>query len=296
MCGHCTEFNSFERLYEKKYKSLTNSMLLEYPLLSVTGYAQVCPDFDGLMQELTVDMAISLTEVIVVHAIANLILYGFHSDEYRKIAEAPTFQQVMTNFFEFGERGKSGGSVDEQFSWVFSKRVFEEDGYLSARLDAWTITEAESRLKQYINSCLSGAGVAGEDQQEVSECQETRFLGNWLLVHWLAKQGGTNWSVLTEIALSTPAGVPAFNSNALWLQREAALLLYDKCGIKPFADAITKIRTEMIQYIELMRNLTTSEKEDLQHSVKALGPKEFLKENDFNLRQWLETGDLQLDF
>ena len=66
---------------------------------------------------------------------------------------------------------------------------------------------------------------------------------------------------LRPIALTQPAGIPNFEALDLWLQRRAALAVYDLEGIAPFVGAVGGVRPEIFQYLKLKGRITASERD-----------------------------------
>jgi len=93
--------------------------------------------------------------------------------------------------------------------------------------------------------------------------------------------------MLLAIAQKEVAGVPNFDGEDLWMQRLAALKLYDSEGFKAFSKHITTIRATNYYYIDLVRGFSWEQKQFLFDEVKRQ-PEADRTDSLLHLSKWLE--------
>jgi len=94
--------------------------------------------------------------------------------------------------------------------------------------------------------------------------------------------------VLRQLVRQHPAGVPWFSGDDLWLQRVAALRLYDLRGFDFFLEYLSEFRATVFYYIDLQRGFTTMQK---QHLLAAAQKKSQIMRTDsfMSIEEWLSV-------
>ncbi len=312
MCGYCIEHGSFTAIYNALSGQPIN---LDPNNIALIGYLQDFPDVHSVLAELSADMASdgTLSGIISCRGLEILLAQGFDSVAYQSLLNTPSYLsalEVLTS--EAGP--KSQLLADPRFDlsaacWVWEKPTYFEPGYLDRQLRLWSLPEAKSLLNQYVDFRLKGIGLHQNDLMErmkltgvfdpiediTAEDQTTfavRFPAYWCAMHWLGHQPeGAEY--LWEVIRNVPIGVPDFEGLELWFQRRAALITYDRVGFTPFLNDLSPMRTDLFQFIGLLRQVSSEERAGLLEGLKQLEAREPQGEH-FSLWQWLETGDLQV--
>jgi hypothetical protein len=307
MCGYCIEAGT---LYED---TMHQGMMSFTSGIGLAVYLQECVDITAALDLITLEPVHPLmASVLCCRGLEILISQGFNSAAYQALLGHPTFL-VAIGVFTNDQSRRGYLAQDARFDlaradWLLDRQVFMEAGYLSNRLNHWTLRDAESLLKQYTDLYLKGIGLKRNDLNKLFEetgildpiddiCIEDRqafsdrFPAFWCALHWLGNKMA-KIPLLWQMVVQPPRGVPDFEGFELWLQRKATLICYDHLGIQPFADNLAAIRSELFLYLTLMRSISPEERALL---LAALDRIEVVgKPHDsfygFNLRIWLETG------
>lgn len=144
--------------------------------------------------------------------------------------------------------------------WLGERETWLDSGVFERHANEVSIDRCETLLAQYLASCFHSS-----DQSEYGAVSESAI-----------------GMVPPEIELSDQ-----FDN---WLQRQAALALYDRFGIAPFAENLCRLRQELLQYLAVTGRIDAGERERLleafrQHGTRGDG-------NFFSVHHWLIEGDL----
>jgi hypothetical protein len=160
--------------------------------------------------------------------------------------------------------------------------------------------DALGLLRFYIRWWLKGKGLEKNDLPQKLEEEgildpvedvksdektafQTIFRALWFSLNFLG-QFPASRNILREIVTNNPAGIPCFDAHDLWLQRRAALLLYDNAGLAPFLEK--GCRSSLLYYLDLKRGLSTKELQEIRTAVAQ--PSEVAFHDDyFDLQGWL---------
>jgi len=170
--------------------------------------------------------------------------------------------------------------------------------HLNALSEFW-----EPALRHYIDWWLDGKGLVKTDlhqrmeetgilepindvaemEREIFDCA---FRAIWFSLNRLAliPEGR---DLLLTILIKGLAGVPGFDGKELWLQRRAALLLYEKDGIIPFLENLKQIRPLLLRYLDLKRGFLPEEMACILRHKKKIAPGE-IRDDHFDFDAWLE--------
>ena len=313
MCGYCVENNTFINIASALSGQFAYS---DTDFLAVMGYLQECPDILSALAVMPIEKAtngfFTLT-ILACRGLEVLITQGFASTAYQSLLKTPAYVAAIETFTAEAVQ-KNHYPDDARFdlskaSWIEDIRTYSEAGYLDAQLQQWSIRDAQSLLKQYVDFRLNSIGLHHNDLDELFRqtgvldpiddiCAEDRdafaahFPAFWAALQWLGRHPeGT--SDLWEVVSKDPIGVPSFQGLGLWFQRRAALLTYEQFGIAPFLKDLTRVRADLFQYINLMCPISREDQASLLNALNQLEVDDHVGAN-FSLRQWLENGDLQV--
>jgi hypothetical protein len=314
MCGYCIEYNAFVMIASVQSGSEQFADL--YPqYLWAMGYLQDCPDIHATLAATSTDVATAgiIPTIIACRGMETLITQGFTSDAYQMHLKTPAYVAAIETFTE--EAGQINHRPQDPrfdlsaFGWTEDRRTYIEPGYLEEQLQQWSLQDAKSLHKQYVDFRLKGIGLHRNDLNERFKqtgvldpiediCDEDRHA---LVAHFPAFWGALLWlgrhpdgmPYLWEVVTNDPIGVPYFYGLELWIQRQAALQTYDRFGIAPFLKDIASVRGDLFQFIGLLRPVSGEDKSSLLTALNQLEIDDIVG-TDFSLRRWLEKGDLQV--
>lgn len=310
MCGYCIETNTFCAI-ENARAGHPIDVAPDY--IGLIGYLQDLPDIQSVLANLPTDMANdeTLSSIIACRGLEILMAQGFDSAAYQSLLKTPAYHSALEAFTS-AAGPENPSPADPRFDlssacWVWDKSTFFEASYLDRQLQLWPLPEAMSLLKQYVDFRLKGIGLHRNDlekqlrqtgvfdpiqdiTEEDREVFAMHFPAFWGALHWLALHP-EGLPCLWEVISNVPIGVPEFAGLELWLQRRAALLTYDRLGFAPFLNDLSPVRTELFQFIGLLRQVSREERAGLLEGLEQLETPEPQGMN-FNLRQWLVTGEL----
>ena len=314
MCGYCIENNTFIMIARAQSGQFAYADLHSNYILTI-GYLQECPDILSALAATPTDVATDdlLQSILACRGLEILMSQGFASAAYQSLLKTQAYVAAIEAFTAEAEQ-KNHRPDDARFdisaaSWTEDKRTYIEAGYLDAQLRQWSLRDAQTMLKQYVDFRLNGIGLHRNDLDELFRqtgvmdpiddiCAEDRhafaahFPAFWGALQWLGRhQVGASdiWEVVTK----NPIGVPDFEGLELWFQRRAALLTYEQFGIAPFLKDLTLVRADLFQYINLMRPISREDQTSLLNALNQLEVADHVGAN-FSLRLWLEKDDLQV--
>jgi hypothetical protein len=314
MCGYCIEYNAFVMIASVQSGSDQFADFLQDHLGTI-GYLQDCPDIHAILAAMPTDVATAglIPTIIACRGMETLMKQGFPSVAYQTFLKNPAYVAAIETFTE--EAGQINQHPQEPrfdltaFGWTEDRRTYIEPGYLEEQLQQWSLHDAKSLHKQYVDFRLKGIGLHRNDLDERFKqtgvldpiediCAEDRHA---LVAHFPAFWGALLWlgrhpdgmPYLWEVVTNDPIGVPDFYGLELWIQRQAALQTYDRFGIAPFLKDIASVRGDLFQFIGLLRPVSGEDKSSLLTALNQLEVNDIVG-TDFSLRRWLEQGDLQV--
>lgn len=312
MCGYCIEYLTCTKL-SSLLSGEAIPVLDEY--LEAIGYLQEGPDFPSVLVATPSDVAVAgrIPTIIVCRGLEVLMEQGYTSATYQSLLKAPAYLAAVEMFT--GNTGLNGHHLEDPrldlsaWSWLRDEQTYTQDGHLDAQLHRRTMQDGTKLLQQYVEFRLKGIGMCRNDLDERFKqtgvldplddiCAEdrvamaARFPAFWCAMYWLAQQPDGAQPLL-EVVTQSPIGVPDFEGLELWLQRRAALITYDQFGLAPFLKNLSSVRTDLFQFIGLMRSISCEDQASLLLALNKLDVTD-LEGEHFSLRQWLEKGDLLL--
>ncbi len=286
MCGYCIEYNTFVNI------ASAPSAMFPYDnpqYIWAIGYLQECPDILPALAATPMDVATAglLPTVLACRGLEVLMRQGFTSAMYQSLLKTPAYVAAIETFT--AEAGQKKHLPDDArfdisaASWMEDTRTYSEAGYLDAQLRQWSLRDAQSLLRQYVDFHLNGVGLHRNDlderfrqtgvQDPIDDiCAEDRhafaayFPAFWTALQWLGRHPEST-SDLWEVLSKDPIGVPDFEGLELWFQRRAALLTYEQFGIAPFMKDLTLVRADLFQYINLMHPVSGEDQTSLLNAL-----------------------------
>lgn len=307
MCGYCTEIYALAALrldqpFAQAMAKITRS-IVRLPML------QEVRDCGALFDGSEKPPSRSESIVWLGRAMQILMHDGFDTHAYQLLLEAPRFSSAVhlycggTHAETYGDGGPPLDVTTMQ--WLGERETWLDSGVFARRANEVAIDRCETLLAQYVASCFRAAdqsedGAVSDPATGMTDSgiELSDQFDNWLLPLMLAVAkiaapscpDQTMRRALLPLVKNEPGWTPQFQAFELWLQRQAAVALYDRFGIAPFAENLYWLRQELLQYLALTGRVDAGERERLlaaflQHGTRGDG-------NFFSLHHWLVEGDL----
>ncbi len=289
MCGYCTEHLAFKALRKN-----AECGLAEIQGLGVALHLQEISDAAGALEALPPQTATDpdVALVVLCRTLELLVADGYRSEKYQRLLQAEQFRAAIVSACSVRRAtvgGKEGGPSSDEFGWLTEEHTYFAPDYFDRR-SARSSDEAIARIiGDYVAWWLRGGSVRHQDLGQRFELLRERFPAIWFSM-LLASQLSDPRAILLPLVRKGPDGVPDFDGLDLWIQRRAALAIYDRLGIAPsFLDGQSPVRAELFQYLALARTIGNEEKRAIRAWVGGL-PNGNCPGEWFDLRDWLETG------
>lgn len=313
MCGYCTERSALEILGDDVRGNLQ---------MKAVGYnlgryfhLRETPDFIMALERIRRSLAQRrLTffsevppAVLLYRGLEILLTQGFESPAYQQILKKPLYRDAIIAVCS-GEDRKKFESATEGLEMEHLGLLYDAETYFwgdrskQLRTLSKVLPSCRSLLKHYISWWLTGQELQKNDLSammeetgimdpinDITEEEHSRFnlLGRALYFSILTVGScSAGKKMLLAVAQRLPAGVPYFDGEDLWLQRIAAVKLYDMEGFESFCRHITSIRATCYLYIDLIRGFSIEQKQVLLEEVRR-NPDADNTDNFVFMSRWL---------
>lgn len=313
MCGWC--FESFVKEVLEKERS--NRILPEDCDEDWTAwfYLREANDFPLALERITqsmkrkkvVPLEYLSAETVLLRMLEILLQHGFSSPIYQRLIRRRLIRNLIVKACNMGLPSASVNALKDNDCEPLAI-LYESDTYFSknkasllTRLAVF-VPPCRSLLNYYRKWWLHGEGLIRNDLskrmeetgildpiEDVAEAEHEKFefLLRALYFSILTiGQFAAGKNMLRVLAKEDPIGVPLFTGSDLWLQRTAALKLYDLIGFEAFCDYFEEFRDTLFYYIDLKRGLSDEQKSRL---LELALQKPAGKQNDefFCIEEWL---------
>ncbi|MRR06055.1 MAG: hypothetical protein EG828_03785 [Deltaproteobacteria bacterium] len=315
MCGWCLEGMALEML-EKTRRGAFPSMEIDdgcglEPYFYLREASDFPKAFEKLMRRLARRRIVSLeklpADVVILRAVELLAVHGFRSDTYQRLLRQHLFRRLITKACgtKLRERflGETVGMEVEPLAVLYSADTFlDETCAIELGKVAGMLPSCKRLLGQYYSWWLDGTGVRKNDfgyemegagivdlLDDTSTGQHERFDCLLRAIYFAILAAGKYQAasrILLKLAQAAPLKVPLFSGDDLWLQRIAALKLYDMVGFDRFLEFLPDLRATHFQYIDLVRNFTPEEKELVRDKFLRY-PESIRNDNYITIEAWL---------
>ena len=306
MCGYCTEIYALAALQMVKFPVLArangrpdmrhNLMLQEAPSISSR--------FDGFERSPGRPESI----IWLGRALQVLMDGGYDMPRYQLLIASPSFRGSVDSYCgsaQVAQFGHAALPLDAgALSWLAERETWLQPGVFAGRVQTVTMDYAASLLTQYAANCLSAADHDEEKSLDGENGSATPVVPTDVqIIHWLlplmlaiAKMATPDCphrlmhEALWPIIQSGLNWTPGFDALELWIERQAALALHDRFGIKPFVGHLYWLRPELLQYLALTGRIDAQERAQLLEAFLQFGTRG--DGNFFSLHNWLVDGEL----
>ncbi len=311
MCGHCTEwiaFNQLEQGQGHRRVQLSDGLACEFYLQEADDPYLALKKINAAARRHEVDpQKFGLSAALLCRGIDVLLGHGFDSPPYQQLLRNRRFRRaVATSCSVVGQQkfmALASTLAIEPLGALYDEATFTDRGAASRlKLIVPFQSASVAILRHYIQWWLLGEGVKKNDllkqmeetgildpiedvSTESREAFDALFPALWYSLNFLGPYAADR-TMLWELVTTPLNGVPWFYAHDLWLQRRAALFLYDREGFHPFFRGLGQYRTSLILYLDLKRGLGAEQKDLLRQALNAL-PLDGLRDDDLQLGEWL---------
>jgi len=309
MCGFCTERTVFDLLEEE----IKNSPGPSDDGLKAEFYLQEAEDPAKALTHIAQDIAPNKnvplqlvdSETLLCKALELLICGSFESPKYQSLLSLNRYRHALGDASSAERRRNFENFAKElgvsRLGLLYKQETFTtSEGAKRLQVIAPLKEDTLELLRFYIRWWLKGEGLEKNDlsqkleekgildpiedvkSEEKSDFQ-TIFRALWFSMNFLG-QFPASRKIFKEIVTNNPAGIPFFDAHDLWLQRRAALLLYDNAGLAPFLEK--GCRSSLLYYLDLKRGFSTKELQEIKNASVRLSGTPF-HDDYFDLQGWL---------
>ncbi|MBT1070672.1 hypothetical protein [Pelotalea chapellei] len=285
MCGYCVERSALDIL-NKDIRGNLSKDDLGYSL-GRYFYLRETPNFisalDRLRRSLAQKKQILFPEVppivVLYRGLEVLLQQGFESPLYQQLLKRPLYRDAIVAACSDQQRkafdlATNGLAIKHLGLLYDAETYFWGERSTQLRVLAQVLPSCRNLIKHYISWWLEGKLQNKNDLSKGSDAEAYhRFdlLSRALYFSVLmvgSCLGGKK--MLLAIAQTSPAETPAIEGKDLWLQRVAALKLYDLEGFNSYCKHVTNLRATHYYYINQMRSFSMEQKQFLQDEVRRL--------------------------
>lgn len=276
MCGYCVEYSVLTLLMEGVKRPTSN-----YP----DDYFAWFQGGD-LLEALETPPEGCVDRVMVICRVLEILqAEGFDSTAYQALLQRPVFDLFIHGFCEEPAPDELTLSL-AGVEWLRSPETYLMPGVFEHVMRGWVCDVGPSILGTYLNYRVLGQGLRHNDLNELMETTgvfdpindiryEVHETIRWFLPGiWLAMMSmdkeAPRWTLLWDLVMKTPEGIPLFEGLELWLQRRAAIKAYDVAGLTPFLEQLADIRAELLVNLMMHRRLSGSDLDRLTLALSRL--------------------------
>ena len=257
-------------------------------------YLRETPDFisalDRLRRAQIQEFSVEVPPIVILfRGLEVLLTKGFNSPEYQQLLKRPLYRNAIAASCSAEKRKEfesatEGLKVDhlgllydaETYFWAKRSRVLLTitDLLPSCRnilkhFISWWLNDQELQVNDFLAMREKTAPM--EPLNEVPDGEQSRFdLLSRALYFSILTVGGSaaDKKTLLPVAQRSIAGVHCFNGVDLWLQRVAALKLYELEGFESLSKKVATLRSTYYYYIDLIRGFSLEQKQLLLDEVR----------------------------
>jgi hypothetical protein len=296
MCGYCTEETALNILTEDirgnlQMKDLGNS-------LSRYFYLRETQDFISSLDRLRRSLAYKMTaissdvppflaqkkpsffsevppEVVLYRGLEILLEQGFSSPAYQQLLKKQLYRDSIAATCSNEKRAAfelaTEGLNIEHLSMLYdAETYFWRERSLQLRTLSRVLPSCRNLLKDYVAWWLNGEGLQITDEGSIPDQDIARFHLLLRAIYFSILMVGScsaGKKMLLAIVNKFPAATPLMQGDDLWLQRVAALKLYNMEGFELFIKHLTTISHSHYFYIDQIRLFSKKQKQLLLDEV-----------------------------
>lgn len=267
MCGYCTESFALRAMqHDQEIIALSR----DKPMFATMAFQEAVDLPSGLLE--IGDTCInnpSVALTILCRAIELLSTAGFDSEAYQRLIEIPNFKAAIRSACEYIPKTDTSSDLPEQLQPDHYQWLREISTYLEANCFR-ELSENASPQR-----CLENVlNYSAWWVDRAPTANDHRLLWQIFPMLWFSLLRSSKADDIEPavwlVAIRARGSEPDFDALDLWLQRRAALVIYERRGIDPFVREIKLVRAELIGYLILTGRLSEIERQTLSDRIRQL--------------------------
>jgi hypothetical protein len=233
-------------------------------------------------------------QVLLYRGLEILLQQGYSSPVYQRLLKQQLYRESVAALCN-NEQRNSFVLATEGLNVEYLGVLYEPETFFwgerskELRTLANVLPSCRNMLKHYISWWLDGKNLNIEDEYRVADEEDSRFSLLFRAFYFSVLMVG-NYSagkkMLGAITEKEPAGTPSIEGDDLWLQRIAALKLYDLEGFDAFVKHLTATRATNYYFLDVVRGYSLEQKQLLLDEVRR-HPETDTTDNFISLSRWL---------
>ena len=282
MCGVCTEQIALNNLCDEMHGNLQMKYLGS--ILDRYFYLRETPDFltafDKVKRSLAQKRLPFFSEVphdvVLYRGLEILLEHGFSSAQYQQLLKKQLYREAIVATCS-EENRKAFVAATEGLDIELLGLLYDAETYFwgerskELRTLANVLSACRNLLKHYISWWLDGKGLQKEDEYCISSDEHSRFYLLCRAIYFSILMVGScsaGKKMLGAIAGKDLMGIPGAFGEDLWLNRVAALKLFDLEGFDLYLKRLSVYKSHRHYfYIDQMRGFTEEQKHMLLDEV-----------------------------
>lgn len=283
MCGYCSDDKALDILVsdirgELKVNDLGNSLFRYF-------YLRETPAFTSSLDKLRRDLARKQLpffsevphRVMLCRGLEILMEHGFDSPEYQTLLKKPLYRDAIVSLCSQDmrkafEEASDGLDVEALGLLYDAETYFWGDRSSQLRSLATILPACRNLLKHYISWWLDGNGLQ-KDEYCASTVDDARLALLFRAIYFSILVVGScsaGKKMMQAIIEKEPATTPSADGDVVWIQRVAALKLYDLEGFETFRRRLPAFRHGHYFHVYQHRGFSDDQKQMLLDDVMKL--------------------------
>ena len=300
MCGYCTEQTALDILK----RDMTGALQMKELGSDVSRffYLRESPDFLLALDRLKRSLAqkrLSFSpgiphQVLLYRGLEILLQQGYSSPAYQRLLKHPLYRDTVATLCNNEQRNDfvsaTAGLNDDYLGVLYEPETyFWGERSKELRTLANVLPSCRNMLKHYISWWLDGKNLKKVDESCLAKEEYSRFSMLFRAVYFSVLMVGScsaGKKMVGAIVEKEPAATPSVVGDDLWLQRVAALKLYDLAGFDAFSKHLTTTRATNFYFIDIVRGFSLKQKQLLLDEVRRHAETD-TSDNYVSLSRWL---------
>ncbi|MGC8491926.1 MAG: hypothetical protein ACP5SH_09335 [Syntrophobacteraceae bacterium] len=219
-----------------------------------------------------------------------LVDHGFESKTFQRLIANPYISDIIDHECNscFGQEVESIGTPFSDFMSLYDQDTFRDKKKWNAFIEKDSLEKCGNVLSFYIDWWLFGRGLKKEPVEQngivdvLNQINQTEFYKFDLIFRvfyfslLITAQSSSKMQLHLTMVLTNPFYPPYFDALDLWLQRKAALSLYQIHGVQNFLPYDSRIRPLLIFYLAVKGGMPAHERRKLAKSMSLVKKKDIL--------------------
>ena len=300
MCGYCTEQIALDILKRDmagalQMKELGSNVSRFFYLRESTDFLSALDRLKRSLAQKRLSFFSGIPhQVLFYRGLEILLQHGYSSPAYQRLLKQPLYRDTVATLCnnkqrDYFESATVGLNVDCLGVLYESETYFWGERSKELRTLANVLLSCRNMLKHYISWWLDGKNLKKMDEHCLTKEEYSRFSLLYRAVYFSVLMVGScsaGKKMMGAIVEKEPVTTPSIAGDDLWLQRVAALKLYDLAGFDAFLKHLTNTRATNFYFIDIVRGFSLKQKHLLLDEVRR-HPEADTTDNSISLSRWV---------